>query len=110
MSDTKIGPAAVTATFADASRPVQLLRLSDHPQLQKNWQQGTSSDEIAENDPLATAMWRLCRSSRTFLPDSQRMENMTWRMMAMTLKRNDAKRFAILNSSILTLFLQEARS
>ena len=46
MSDMKIGPAAVAASLADASRPVQLLRLSEHPKLRKNWQRGTSPEEV----------------------------------------------------------------
>ena len=92
MSDVKIGPAAVAAAIADASPSAQLLRRSEVPILRQNRHRGQSPEEMVEKDPLAAAMWRLYRSSATFLPESVRMENMTWRMMAMTLKRKDAKR------------------
>ena len=92
MSDMKIGPAAVAAAIADASPSAQLLKISEVPMLRQIRQRGHSPEEMVEKDPLAAAMWRLYRSSATFLPESVRMENMTWRMMAMTLKRKDAKR------------------
>jgi hypothetical protein len=94
MSDNmKIGPAAVAAAIADASPSAQLLKMSEIPQLRTNRHRGTSPEELVEKDPLAAAMWRLYRSSATFLPESVRMENMTWRMMAMTLKRKDKRYF-----------------
>jgi GATA-binding protein, other eukaryote len=90
----KIGPAAVAAVIADASPSAQLLRRSDVPLLRQRHTPSKLPEELVEKDPLAAAMWRLYRSSATFLPESVRMENMTWRMMAMTLKRQDAKRYA----------------
>jgi GATA-binding protein len=68
-----------------------LLKLSEIPNLRQTKQRGSSPAELVEKDPLAAAMWRLYRSSATFLPESVRMENMTWRMMAMTLKRKEAE-------------------
>jgi len=98
MSESiKIGPAAVAAVIADASPSAQLLRRSDVPQLRQRRMRPNSPEELVEKDPLAAAMWRLYRSSATFLPESVRMENMTWRMMAMTLKRQDAKRYTPLH-------------
>ena len=92
MSDMKIGPAAVAAAIADASPSAQLLKISEVPILRQNRKRGSSPEEMVEKDPLAAAMWRLYRSSATFLPESVRMENMTWRMMAMTLRRKEAKK------------------
>ncbi|KAH0542399.1 hypothetical protein GP486_008644, partial [Trichoglossum hirsutum] len=46
-----------------------------------------SPDELQKNDPLATRIWRLYTRTRTQLPNQQRMENLTWRMMGMNLKR-----------------------
>jgi GATA-binding protein, other eukaryote len=91
--NVKIGPAAVAAAIADASPSAQLLKMSEIPQLRQNRQRGSSPEELVEKDPLAAAMWRLYRSSATFLPESVRMENMTWRMMAMTLKRKEKQYF-----------------
>lgn len=93
MSDVRIGPAAVAAAIADASPSAQLLKRSEIPMLRQNRQRGSSPEELVEKDPLAAAMWRLYRSSATFLPESVRMENMTWRMMAMTLKRKEAQKY-----------------
>ncbi|ORX88478.1 hypothetical protein K493DRAFT_319433 [Basidiobolus meristosporus CBS 931.73] len=39
-----------------------------------------------EKDPLATEVWRLYTRAKDNLPNGQRLENLTWRMMAMTLK------------------------
>jgi GATA-binding protein, other eukaryote len=95
MSDMKIGPAAVAAAIADSSPSAQLLKMSEIPMLRQSRQRGSSPEELVEKDPLAAAMWRLYRSSATFLPESVRMENMTWRMMAMTLKRKEAQKYII---------------
>ncbi|KAF3197631.1 hypothetical protein TWF679_002870, partial [Orbilia oligospora] len=49
-----------------------------------------SLDDLAEmqkQDPLATQIWKLYSRTRSNLPNQERMENLTWRMMSMTLKR-----------------------
>ena len=89
MSDVKIGPAAVAAAIADTSPSARLLKMSEVALLRQHRFRGSSPEEMVEKDPLAAAMWRLYRNSATFLPESVRMENMTWRMMAMTLRRKD---------------------
>lgn len=47
-------------------------------------------DEFAKNDPLATQVWKMYSKQRSELPNGQRMENLTWRMMAMTLRKKEA--------------------
>jgi GATA-binding protein, other eukaryote len=90
MSDNlKIGSAADAAAIAYATPLVQLLKMSEVPQLREKRHTVTSPQEMVEKDPLHTAMWRLYRSSATFHPESVRTENITWRMMAMTLKKNE---------------------
>ena len=44
-------------------------------------------DEMQKKDPLATQIWKLYSKTKTQLPNQERMENLTWRMMAMSLKR-----------------------
>ncbi|WFD35905.1 Iron-sulfur clusters transporter atm1, mitochondrial [Malassezia cuniculi] len=44
-------------------------------------------EEIAKNDPLATQVWRMYAKQRDTLPNAARMENLTWRMMALKLRR-----------------------
>lgn len=46
-------------------------------------------DEMQKRDPLATKVWKLYSKTKTQLPNHERMENLTWRMMAMNLKRKE---------------------
>ena len=45
--------------------------------------------EMQKNDPLGTMVWKLYSKTKTQLPNQERMENLTWRMMAMNLKRKE---------------------
>lgn len=55
------------------------------------------SDQSADNtgqtnterkkDPLSTQVWRMYTKAKDNLPNGSRLENLTWRMMAMTLKK-----------------------
>ena len=38
-------------------------------------------------DPLATQIWKLYSKTKKQLPNQERMENLTWRMMAMNLRK-----------------------
>ncbi|KAL1748692.1 transcription factor ScGATA-6 [Schizophyllum fasciatum] len=42
---------------------------------------------MAKEDPLATQVWKMYARQKATLPQAQRMENLTWRMMALTLKK-----------------------
>ena len=46
-----------------------------------------SPEELQREDPLATQVWRLYARTKANLPHAQRMENLTWRMMGMALRR-----------------------
>ena len=48
---------------------------------------GLSPEELQREDPLATQVWRLYARTKANLPHAQRMENLTWRMMGMALRR-----------------------
>lgn len=67
----------------------ELLRESFFP----TWKDGTageeldSPDEMQRKDPLATQIWRLYSKTKKQLPNQERMENLTWRMMAMSLRK-----------------------
>jgi Fungal protein of unknown function (DUF1752)/Nitrogen regulatory protein AreA N terminus len=68
-----------------------LLRESVFP----DWEDDTARDgiespgEMQKKDPLATQIWKLYSKTKTRLPNQERMENLTWRMMAMSLKRRE---------------------
>ncbi|GMF81275.1 unnamed protein product [Aspergillus oryzae] len=51
-----------------------------------------SPDEMQRQDPLATQIWKLYSRTKAQLPNQERMENLTWRMMAMSLKRKERER------------------
>jgi GATA-binding protein len=42
---------------------------------------------MQKKDPLATQVWKLYSKQKGTLPNAERMENLTWRMMALTLRR-----------------------
>lgn len=55
---------------------------------------GTAADDeevdpevMAKKDPLATQVWRMYAKQKNHLSNGARMENITWRMMAMTLRK-----------------------
>lgn len=60
-----------------------------------DWKDDASSadlgnpDEMQRKDPLGTQIWKLYSKTKTQLPNQERMENLTWRMMAMNLKRKE---------------------
>ncbi|KAI5921796.1 hypothetical protein F4810DRAFT_712220 [Camillea tinctor] len=65
-----------------------LLKSSIFPNLQ-NGMSGTeeSLEEMQQNDPLATQVWRFFSKTKQNLPSQHRMENLTWRMMHLNLRR-----------------------
>ncbi|KAJ5683671.1 Nitrogen regulatory protein nrfA [Penicillium maclennaniae] len=50
---------------------------------------GDSPEELQKQDPLAAQIWKLYTRTKSQLPNQERMENLTWRMMAMNLKRKE---------------------
>ncbi|KAG9248664.1 hypothetical protein BJ878DRAFT_538130 [Calycina marina] len=61
-----------------------------------------SPDEMQKKDPLATQIWRLYSKTKKQLPNQERMENLTWRMMAMNLrkrKQEEVNRNSLLRSN-----------
>ena len=57
-------------------------------------------EDMAKADPLATQIWRMYAKHREQLPNAARMENLTWRMMSLTLrKQRDEKEDALAKES-----------
>ncbi|KAI7872619.1 uncharacterized protein EV154DRAFT_487525 [Mucor mucedo] len=48
-------------------------------------------EQESQPDPLATQVWRLYTKAKDTLPNGSRLENLTWRMMAMTLNKKKEK-------------------
>ncbi|KAI1379133.1 hypothetical protein F4677DRAFT_442861 [Hypoxylon crocopeplum] len=70
------------------------------PSIFSNLQNGMSGnddslEQMQQNDPLAAQVWRFFRNTKRSLPSQERMENLTWRMMHLNLRRRkleDARR------------------
>ncbi|KIJ49400.1 hypothetical protein M422DRAFT_246490 [Sphaerobolus stellatus SS14] len=44
-------------------------------------------EQMQRDDPLATQIWKMYAKTKATLPHAQRMENLTWRMMALALRK-----------------------
>ena len=53
-----------------------------------------SPEEMQKKDPLGTQIWKLYSRTKSRLPNQERMENLTWRLMAMNLKRREQMLYA----------------
>ncbi|KAG1869818.1 hypothetical protein C8R48DRAFT_791069 [Suillus tomentosus] len=75
-------------------------RLSGSPDLESPFDE-SDPEKLAKQDPLATQVWRMYARQKANLPHAQRMENITWRMMALALKKKkEEEEAAIVNSEI----------
>jgi GATA-binding protein len=55
-------------------------------------------EEMQKKDPLGTQIWKLYSRTKSRLPNQERMENLTWRMMAMNLRRREQQQAAYGNT------------
>ena len=46
-----------------------------------------SPEDLQRQDPLATQVWRFFSKTKQMLPNQERMENLTWRMMHMNMRK-----------------------
>lgn len=44
-------------------------------------------DQMRSDDPLAAQVWKFFTKTKQQLPNQQRMENLTWRMMALSMRK-----------------------
>lgn len=84
------GASAATPPPPAGTARKEMLRETIFP----TWKDGASGaaeldspDEMQRRDPLATQIWRLYSKTKKQLPNQERMENLTWRMMAMSLRK-----------------------
>ncbi|KAL8790613.1 MAG: hypothetical protein Q9213_000460 [Squamulea squamosa] len=105
---TTTSPSTLTPSTAALDPPHVKLALSlENSQTHRNvlgeavfpdWRDDATSadlihpDEMQKKDPLGTQIWKLYSRTKTQLPNQERMENLTWRMMAMNLKRKEQER------------------
>ncbi|KAF9461277.1 hypothetical protein BDZ94DRAFT_1221591 [Collybia nuda] len=75
-----------TSLSPQATSPFTSPRLSGSPDLQATDIE-PDPGQLAKEDPLATQVWKMYTRTKATLPHAQRMENLTWRMMALALKK-----------------------
>lgn len=46
-----------------------------------------SIDQLQDDDPLAAQVWKFFTKTKQRLPNQQRLENLTWRMMALSMRK-----------------------
>ena len=82
FSDDFLPPLSPQTTSAFTSP-----RISGSPDLKYSPDPDINPEQLAKEDPLATQVWKMYARTKVTLPNAQRMENLTWRMMALTLKK-----------------------
>lgn len=76
-------------------------RVSGSPTLQTQLLDADADpDKMAKEDPLATQVWKMYARQKATLPHAQRMENITWRMMALALKKKKEEEEARMNPEV----------
>lgn len=51
-----------------------------------------SPEEMQKMDPLGIQIWKLYSKTKSQLPNKERMDNLSWRMMSMSLKLKEQER------------------
>ena len=46
-----------------------------------------TAEALSRKDPIAAQVWRMFHKAKNTMPNGARMENLTWRLMSMTLKK-----------------------
>ena len=108
--DTPATEVNLDPSATDSRVKKELLRESFFP----SWRDDSTSDELdspdemQKKDPLATQIWKLYSKTKKQLPNQERMENLTWRMMAMSLRKRrqeEAARYVSLRGFVSSLLL-----
>ncbi|KAL1840605.1 hypothetical protein VTJ49DRAFT_292 [Mycothermus thermophilus] len=82
-------PTATGSAAATCGAHPDFLRTSALPSFQQSVaRENRELEEMQKQDPLATQIWRFYTKTKQRLPAQERMENLTWRMMHLTLRRN----------------------
>ncbi|KAH0846577.1 hypothetical protein AYO21_11867 [Fonsecaea monophora] len=95
-ADSSLSPNLDLSTPDVLARNESLLRDAVFPE----WKDDTPSsvldspEEMQKKDPLGTQIWKLYSRTKSRLPNQERMENLTWRMMAMNLRRREQQQAA----------------
>jgi GATA-binding protein, other eukaryote len=64
-----------------------------------------SPEELQKQDPLATQVWKFFTRTKQLLPEQQRMENLTWRMMHVNLRKKQQEELENEGTRYETIFI-----
>jgi hypothetical protein len=76
----------------DTSTRSRLLQDSVFPTLKDDAANLDSLEQLQAQDPLGTQIWKLFSNKKAQIPNSDRFQNLTWRMMHMNLKKLEAQK------------------
>ncbi|MCJ1308728.1 hypothetical protein MMC25_002382 [Agyrium rufum] len=92
VSQTTQYPPPPAKLDSKTERPVDPQKFL-HEAFFDNWKNDASTtlfdspDDMQRKDPLGVEVWKLFTKTKNMMPAQERMENLTWRMMAVNLKR-----------------------
>lgn len=100
MSGLGHGPLPAHLRSSPSDAPAHLQHRDDllGGSLFPDWNSPDELETQQRRDPLATQIWRLYSRTKAQLPNQERMENLTWRMMAVSLKRQQEQQHRFLPS------------
>lgn len=101
MDSSTLASAAGSGSGSGSGRPARasfhknmdfgkddLLSSALFPALRGSESGGPSAvDQLQQQDPLAAQVWKFFAKTKQQLPNQQRMENLTWRMMALSMRK-----------------------
>ncbi|KAM7208877.1 nitrogen catabolic enzyme regulatory protein [Naviculisporaceae sp. PSN 640] len=76
-----------TTDLHDFLRSAQVSSFDQRMAASRGQSQLQSPEEMQKQDPLATQIWKFFAQTKQNLPDQERMENLTWRMMHVNLQK-----------------------
>lgn len=76
-----------TTDLRDFLRPAQFSSFDQRMAASRGQSQLQTPEEMQKQDPLAIQIWRFFAHTKQNLPDQERMENLTWRMMHVNLRK-----------------------
>jgi hypothetical protein len=83
---TTAASAATTTKLDFSVRDSHIRRAILHDSIFPDFKNDASALD-SDPDPLLTHVWKLYHQSKSLLPNAERLENLTWRMMSMRLQR-----------------------
>lgn len=88
-SSNKAGQPGLSTPSRDYAASSRMLGPALFPLLQHaNADSDQSIAQLQQEDPLATQVWKFFARSKQELPHQDRMENLTWRMMAVGMRKH----------------------